>query len=306
MAGSGSVVALRVGSFGHAARPVRRRCHPARVPAAELVAGGLFVEPTAFGVDRAVVLLLLAGIVVGEFVQVEVALREGGSCALTLSTTFAVAAIFVAPLGLVILAQIIPLVVDDLKRGKHWLKPVFNLAQYVLSAAAARWVFCLIDGQAFLTPRDFRGADVAAAMAAAVIYLLINMGLVITVITLAGRQWVLGRFWVDLRQQLTTAGSTVAMAPIFLAVADFSLWLLPLLLVPIGAVQVVSRLALEHRDSARHDPLTGLPNRSYFLLQLDQTLAGRQSGENAVGVMFIDLDHFKEINDTLGHEAGDA
>ncbi len=88
--------------------------------------------------------------------------------------------------------------------------------------------------------------------------------------------------------------------------ADFSLWLLPLLLVPIGAVQVVSRLALEHRDSARHDPLTGLPNRSYFLLQLDQTLAGRQSGENAVGVMFIDLDHFKEINDTLGHEAGDA
>ncbi|GAB3268927.1 putative bifunctional diguanylate cyclase/phosphodiesterase [Kineosporia babensis] len=268
--------------------------------------GALFVQPTAYGVNRLVIVLLVLGVVLGEMVQVEVALRDAGAAALTLSTTFTLALIFVAPLGLVVLAQAIPLVVDDVKRGKHWSRPVFNLAQYVISAAAARGTFSLIAGQEFFTPRDFASSEVGAAMVASLVYLLVNMGLVVTVIALAGRQLQLSRLWADLRQQFTTAGPMVAMAPVFLAVTDFSLWLLPLLLIPIAAVQAISRLALEHRDSARHDPLTKLPNRSYFLLQLDQTLAARPSGANPVAVMFIDLDHFKEINDTLGHEAGDS
>ena len=56
---------------------------------------------------------------------------------------------------------------------------------------------------------------------------------------------------------------------------------------------------------AHHDPLTGLPNRLLFQDRLDQALrvAGRQ-GRKAV-LMLLDLDHFKEINDSLGHPAGD-
>jgi diguanylate cyclase (GGDEF)-like protein len=56
---------------------------------------------------------------------------------------------------------------------------------------------------------------------------------------------------------------------------------------------------------AVHDPLTGLPNRASFLNRLDLALdeAGRQ--RRRVGVLFLDLDHFKVINDSLGHEAGD-
>jgi diguanylate cyclase len=61
---------------------------------------------------------------------------------------------------------------------------------------------------------------------------------------------------------------------------------------------------LSHR--ANHDPLTGLPNRTHFEARLEQTIHDAHALETAVGVLYIDSDRFKEINDTLGHDAGDA
>jgi diguanylate cyclase (GGDEF)-like protein len=55
-----------------------------------------------------------------------------------------------------------------------------------------------------------------------------------------------------------------------------------------------------------HDPLTGLPNRATFLRESAQAFArAAAKGEQAV-LLFIDIDHFKRVNDSLGHEAGDA
>jgi diguanylate cyclase (GGDEF)-like protein/PAS domain S-box-containing protein len=56
---------------------------------------------------------------------------------------------------------------------------------------------------------------------------------------------------------------------------------------------------------AHHDPLTGLDNRLSLNLRLDQLLAQARRGHAAGAVMFIDLDHFKKINDTHGHQVGD-
>jgi diguanylate cyclase (GGDEF)-like protein/PAS domain S-box-containing protein len=60
---------------------------------------------------------------------------------------------------------------------------------------------------------------------------------------------------------------------------------------------------LEHQ--ALHDPLTGLPNRAYFNRELDRLLEVARAEKGELVVMLLDLDHFKQVNDTFGHPAGD-
>ncbi|MRR08525.1 EAL domain-containing protein [bacterium] len=57
---------------------------------------------------------------------------------------------------------------------------------------------------------------------------------------------------------------------------------------------------------AHYDGLTGLPNRMTLLGRLEQAMATARRGGDWVAVMFVDMDHFKTINDTLGHPVGDA
>jgi two-component system sensor kinase len=67
------------------------------------------------------------------------------------------------------------------------------------------------------------------------------------------------------------------------------------------------RVALESelRNQAMHDPLTGLANRALFVDRVDNALARRVRDQRPLAILFLDLDDFKLVNDTLGHGTGD-
>ena len=71
---------------------------------------------------------------------------------------------------------------------------------------------------------------------------------------------------------------------------------------------VTARLEAEEQieSLAYHDALTHLPNRRLFVERLEMNLMAAKRGRENVGVLFIDLDRFKAINDTLGHDVADA
>src|SRR4030095_2562045 len=56
---------------------------------------------------------------------------------------------------------------------------------------------------------------------------------------------------------------------------------------------------------ARHDLLTGLANRGVFVEALDAAIAQSPRTGKSLAVLYMDLDHFKDVNDTLGHPVGD-
>jgi len=73
------------------------------------------------------------------------------------------------------------------------------------------------------------------------------------------------------------------------------------------AVVIERKMTEEKLEKMAHnDNLTGLPNRTLFADRLNQAQALAQRHKEAFAVMFLDLDHFKEVNDTLGHDMGDV
>jgi diguanylate cyclase (GGDEF)-like protein/PAS domain S-box-containing protein len=78
------------------------------------------------------------------------------------------------------------------------------------------------------------------------------------------------------------------------------------LLVALADIDESKRLQDDMRRKAMHDPLTGLPNRAMFMESLERAVHKARRRISRCSVLFIDLDRSKEVNDTMGHQAGDA
>jgi diguanylate cyclase len=108
------------------------------------------------------------------------------------------------------------------------------------------------------------------------------------------------------RQEDSGRAIMMSVAPfIALALAGFALLVVLIMRYIHRMAEAIAAGKSQLRHLAMHDPVCGLPNRIYFAERLETVLGQVRAGGTSAAVFYVDLDHFKDVNDTLGHHVGD-
>jgi diguanylate cyclase (GGDEF)-like protein len=250
---------------------------------------------------------LLAGLLfVGELRRMLVVRRDGDSDRLTVSSTFAVALVLTGPLCLALLAQCAATALDDLRHRRGALRTTFNIGQYSLTLVAVHVAFMVPQRGPLLGIDDGAGIALAPAIAGAVAYFVANNLLVGIVFALVNGQSLVEVLREDLRVHGLDSAIMLGLAPVAAVTITHSLAFSPFVVLPLLGVQRNARIASQRQHESLHDDLTGLPNRSFLQLHAERALERAATSRGGIAVMLVDLDHFKDINDTLGHHVGDG
>ncbi|MDQ1711138.1 MAG: hypothetical protein QOE45_588 [Frankiaceae bacterium] len=222
------------------------------------------------------------------------------------STTFVFALLLHWGLGVAILMQAVATVVADRSNGTAWWRTGFDVARNALAYGAASLVLVAMGHTgAPNAPMTITGADLPAIALAGLAYVVCDNVLAsrATALQCGERLWHVIR--ADAAHQALTTGALLALSPLVVVVLERSIALLPLLLLPLFAVYRNASASLQREHEALHDTLTGLPNRRLLLRQAGDAIEEADRCGYQVGLFLLDLDRFKDVNNTLGHNVGD-
>ncbi|MFZ0322917.1 MAG: EAL domain-containing protein [Actinomycetes bacterium] len=248
---------------------------------------------------------VLAGFVVlGELLPV---ITAGGydSQGVPTSHAFAFAVLYMyGPWPAIVLMAVGTLISEIVKRKQLW-RLLFNIGQYVLSITAAGVVMVAFGHQASLStvPATLTASDLVWVVLGWFAFFFTNDALVAGLSGDVGRTWAQD-FFEEFWYYFFTTFAVLALSPLVVFVSSVPAYL-PLLLLPLFAVRKTASISREKEHQALHDALTGLPNRKLLVNRLDAALAANSGDGTSVGLCLLDLDRFKEVNDTLGHHVGD-
>ncbi len=248
------------------------------------------------------IVVFSAVLIVGELFPIPVARGAEAGDEITVSSTFGFALLLITPVVVPIAAQAVALVIDGVVRHRRLSRLPFNVAQYAVAFLTARIIYSRLAGQPF-TPHANPGAPyLVAALAGALGFLLVNNFLVGCAIALSVRMNLRLVLRGDLAWQIWTSAPLLGLGPLAAQAMSWTPLSVILLLVPIVALHRSGRLAMQREQEALRDTLTGLGNRNMLHAA---TARAMSEGNGRLAMLLLDLDHFKDINDTLGHAVGD-
>jgi GGDEF domain-containing protein len=225
----------------------------------------------------------------------------------TPSTSFVFALLMTFGLAPAILMQVVATMLADRLSGKAWWRSAFNVGQYALSFGAASGTMALLGMHPTpLHPTSLVGHDLPTIAAGAVAYFVANNLLVARLVAIRSGTSLYREFFGDFGYLVAAEGTLLAVGCLVAVVMARSAVFVPLFVLPLIAVYATAMVSLEKEHQALHDALTGLPNRKLILERSVAALDDARRHGSSLALFILDLDRFKEVNDTLGHQVGDS